>query len=58
VTQINITAAFRIQLLRIEQRMATIARSLGSELKLPNHGVFLTKETAERMGNELGLFED
>jgi len=38
--------------------MATIARSLGSELKLPNHGVFLTKETAERMGNELGLFED
>jgi hypothetical protein len=47
-----------MQLFRIEQRMATLAGSLGSELKPPNHGAFLTKEAAERMGNELGLFEN
>ena len=58
MTQINFTAAFRMQLFRIEQRMATLAGSLGSELKPPNHGAFLTKEAAERMGNELGLFEN
>lgn len=56
-THINITAAFRMQLLRMEQRMAKLARSLGVELEMPNQDVFATKEGAERLGEKLGLFD-
>ena len=55
-THINITAAFRMQLLRIEQRMANIAKSLGAELDQPDRDAFLSKEAAERTGDQLGLF--
>ena len=34
-THINITAAFRMQLLRMEQRMVKLSRSLGVELDEP-----------------------
>ena len=57
-TNINITAAFRMQLLRMEQRMAKIARSLGDELDQPNQDAFATKESAERIGEQLGLFDN
>jgi hypothetical protein len=57
-THINITAAFRMQLLRLEQRMATMARSLGAELDRPNPEAFISKESAERLGDQLGLFKD
>jgi hypothetical protein len=56
VTHINITAAFRMQLLRMEQRMAKLARSLGIELEEPSQEAFVTKESAERVGEQLGLF--
>jgi len=56
-TQINITAAFRMQLLRLEQRMAAMARSLGAELAQPNPVAFVSKESTERLGDQLGLFE-
>ncbi|MBU3628911.1 hypothetical protein [Polynucleobacter sp. AP-Reno-20A-A9] len=53
---INITAAFRMQLLRMEQRMAKLARSLGIELDQPNEDAFLSKECTEKLGDQLGLF--
>lgn len=56
-THINITAAFRMQLLRMEQRMVKVARSLGIELDEPNKDAFATKESAEKIGEQLGLFE-
>ena len=55
---INITAAFRMQILRMEQRMVKLARSLGDELDQPNQDAFLTKESTERLGEQLGLFDD
>ena len=56
-THINITAAFRMQLLRMEQRMVKIAKSLGVELDQPNQEAFMTKESTERIGGQLDLFE-
>ena len=56
-THINITAAFRMQLLRMEQRMVKVARSLGIELDEPNKDAFVTKESAEKIGDQLGLFD-
>ena len=56
-THINVTAAFRMQLLRMEQRMAKIARSLGVELDQPNQDAFATKESTEKIGDFLGLFD-
>jgi hypothetical protein len=56
-THINITAAFRMQLLRMEQRMVELARSLGIELDQPDQDAFLTKDCAERAGDQLGLFD-
>ena len=56
-THINITAAFRMQLLMMEQRMVKIARSLGVELDQPNQEAFLTKESTERIGDQLDLFQ-
>jgi len=57
-THINITAAFRMQLLRMEQRMAKLARSLGEELDQPNQDAFVTKESTEKVGDQLGLFDN
>ena len=56
-THINITATFRMQLLRMEQRMVELARSLGNELDQPDQDAFVTKECAERLGEQLGLFD-
>lgn len=57
-THINISAEFRMQLLRLDQRMVKVARSLGIELDEPNKDAFLTKESAEKIGEQLGLFDD
>ena len=57
-TQINITAAFRMQLLRLDQRMVVMAKCLGIELSKPNPEAFLSKESTERLGDLLGLFGD
>ncbi len=57
-THINITAAFRMQLLRMEQRMVKLARSLGIELDHPDQDAFMTKESTERVGDQLGLFDN
>ncbi|MBU3557617.1 hypothetical protein ICN18_08240 [Polynucleobacter sp. Ross1-W9] len=57
-THINITAAFRMQLLRMEQRMVELARSLGNELDQPDQDAFMTKESTERIGDQLGLFDN
>ena len=57
-THINITAAFRMQLLRMEQRMVELARSLGNELDQPDQDAFMTKESTERVGDQLGLFDN
>jgi hypothetical protein len=57
-TQINITAAFRMQLLRLDQRMSAMAKSLGIELSQPNSEAFISKESTERLGDQLGLFDD
>jgi len=56
-THINITAAFRMQLFRMEQRMVELARSLGIELDQPDQDAFMTKDCAERVGDQLGLFD-
>jgi hypothetical protein len=55
--QINITAAFRMQLLRIAQKMTSLARSLSAELDEPNPDAFATKESTEKLGDQIGLFD-
>lgn len=57
VTQINIPAAFRLQILSRIQWMTTSAKSLGVELNPPDEYAFLTKESTERVAEHLGLFE-
>jgi hypothetical protein len=58
VTQINIPAAFRLQILRHIQWMTTSACALGVELSPPDENAFTTKEAAEKVAELLGLFED
>jgi hypothetical protein len=57
LTHINIAASYRAQLLRRVQSDMESARSLGVELDQPNEDAFLTKESAESVAEELGLFE-
>jgi integrase len=55
-TAINITAAFRMELLRLAQRHINVAIKLGYELDTPDPEVFITKESAEKFAEALGIF--
>jgi len=57
ITEINIPSAYRIQINRHIQWMLSQARSLGAELSTPNEKAFITKESAEKIGEQLGLFD-
>ena len=57
VTHVNITAAFRVQLLRRIQSDMNLARSLGKELSKPNEDAFLTLEIAEETAEAVGAFD-
>ena len=57
ITQVNIPSSYRIQISRHVQWMTLQARSLGKELNAPNELAFATKESTERIGEQLGLFE-
>lgn len=56
-TNINIPAAFRMQLLRRVQSDADLAKSLGIELERPEEGAFQTLACTEIVGEQLGLFD-
>ena len=57
ITEINIPSAYRIQINRHIQWMLGQARSLGTELTSPNEKAFVTKESTEKIGEQLGLFD-
>jgi len=57
ISEINITAAYRIQIARHVQWMINQAKSLGNELQAKNPTAFLTKESTERIAEQLGLFD-
>ncbi|QKM64692.1 hypothetical protein DCO17_05245 [Polynucleobacter tropicus] len=57
ISEINITAAYRVQIARHVQWMLNQAKSLGSELNAPQPKAFLTKESTERIAEHLGLFD-
>jgi hypothetical protein len=57
ISGINIPSSYRIQIGRHAQWMVAQARSLGSELNAPNELAFTTKESTERIGEQLGLFD-
>jgi hypothetical protein len=57
ITEINIPAAYRIQISRHVQWMIEQAQSLGIELNAPNEKAFMTKEGTEKIGEQLGLFK-
>lgn len=57
ITEVNIPSSYRIQISRHAQWMATQARSLGKELNAPNELAFTTKESTEKIGGQLGLFD-
>jgi len=57
ITEVNIPSSYRIQISRHAQWMAAQARSLGKELNTPNELAFATKESTEKIGEQLGLFE-
>lgn len=55
-TAINITAAFRMELLRLAQRHINVAIKLGNELDTPDPKVFISMESTERLAEMLGVF--
>jgi hypothetical protein len=56
ITEVNIPSSYRIQIGRHVQWMTLQARSLGKELNAPNEFAFTTKESTEKIGEQLGLF--
>lgn len=56
-THINVPAAFRMQLLRRVQGDISLAKSLGTELDIPDEEAFSTKDRAEKRAEMLGLFD-
>jgi hypothetical protein len=56
ITEINITAAYRIQIERHARWMTLQAQSLGNELDAPNPSAFTSKESAESICEQLGVF--
>lgn len=57
ISQINMPAAYRLQIARHVQWMLNQAKSLGEELSAPQPNAFLTKEATERICEQLGVFE-
>jgi hypothetical protein len=57
VTHINITAEFRMRLLRGIQSDINLAKSLGVELSRPDENALLTIGDIEKKAEELGLFD-
>ena len=57
ISEINITAAYRVQIARHLQWMLNQAKSLGNELQAKNPNAFLTKESTEKIAEQLGLFD-
>jgi hypothetical protein len=58
ITQINVPAAYRLQVLRHVQWLIEQGKQLGVELSSPDADVFATKEKAEKTAERLGLFKD
>ena len=56
ITSVNIPAAYREQISRKVQWLIGQAQSLGDELQPPSPSAFLTKDTTEKIGEQLGLF--
>lgn len=57
ISQINLPAAYRLQIARHVQWMLNQAKSLGDELITPQPNAFLTKESTERIAEHLGVFD-
>lgn len=57
ISQINIPAAYRLQIARHVQWMIGQAKSLGEELNAPQPNAFLTKDSTEKIAEHLGLFD-
>ncbi len=57
ISEVNITAAYRVQIARHVQWMLNQAKSLGNELEAKNPNAFLTKESTERIAEQLGVFD-
>ena len=56
ITSVNIPAAYREQIGRKVQWLIDQAQSLGNELQPPTPSAFLTKDSTERIADQLGLF--
>lgn len=57
ISQINIPASYRLQLARHVHWMLNQAKSLGDELQGKNPQAFITKESTEKIAEQLGLFD-
>lgn len=55
--EVNIPAAYRLTIERKAQWLMEQAKSLGKELNIPNADAFLTKESTEKIAEQLGLFK-
>jgi hypothetical protein len=57
ITEINITASYRVQFARHLDWFIRQAKSLGKELDAPNPDAFINKEKTELIAEQLGLFD-
>ena len=57
ISQINLPAAYRLQITRHVHWMIGQAKSLGDELIAPHPNAFITKESTERIAEHLGVFD-
>ncbi|MBT8603060.1 hypothetical protein G6662_00520 [Polynucleobacter paneuropaeus] len=57
ISQINLPAAYRLQITRHVQWMLNQAKSLGEQLNAPQPNAFITKESTERIAEHLGVFD-
>jgi hypothetical protein len=56
ITSVNIPAAYREQISRKVHWLIDQAQSLGNELQPPTPNAFLTKDSTEKIADQLGLF--
>jgi hypothetical protein len=57
ISSINIPASYRLQIARHVHWMLNQAKSLGEHLQGKNPQAFLTKESTEKIAEQLGLFD-
>ena len=57
ISEINIPEAYRLQIARHVHWMINQAQSLGDELNAPMPDAFRTKESSERIAEQLGVFD-